>query len=217
MKSLLYKTWYGLKSRLLRDEFAINGWSKQEHIEIQKYIVEVLKPQKQDEILEFGCGTGLHLRNFSNFCREIVGIDHLKCMIERVKKNNLGRPNVKFMHCKAIKRLPFLDDRFDKIFSWSVFQYFVNRIEAENLLRELFRITKTNGMIFIGDIPSIIDKRYSLKLFVDYLNYFLYLFYDPFIFSKFCEQNFGETKIIFQKNSLPNYRSRFDILIKVKK
>jgi len=217
MKPLLYKIWYGLKSRLLRDDFAINGWSEEEHLEIQKYLIEVLNPQKQEEILEFGCGTGLHIRNFSGLCREITGIDHLGSMIERAKKNNRGKANVRLMHCKSTKRLPFTDNRFDKVYSWGVFMYFRDRVDAENILRELFRITKNHGTIFIGDIPSTLRKKYFIKLLADYFNYFMYLFYDPSVFGKFCEQNLGEAEIIEQKSSLPNYRARFDVLIKVKK
>lgn len=226
MKSLIVRFWFALKCKVLGDRLEINGWTQGEYTEIQEHIINVLMPNRLDEILEFGCGSGLHLCKISDLCKKIVGIDNSKPMLAR-SRNNCKNFNSEIIYCKSLK-LGFQENKFEKVFSWSVFQYLENITEAKNLLREIYRIVKPDGLIFIGDLPNAMErkgylktpnkiKRFSLSAYlITICEYLGYLFFDPFLLKDFCEKNFGETKVI-QHGKLLKSNNRFDILIKVQK
>jgi ubiquinone/menaquinone biosynthesis C-methylase UbiE len=125
-------------------------------------------------------------------------------------------------------KLPFKDNSFDKVFSWSVFQYLSSKAEAESLLKEFYRIGKTGGLILISDIvfsktkgqflrPNA-TRNISIMLYLWHLiAHSIYLKFDPYEFKKFCEYNFGKTTILKQDSTLLWHRERVDILIEIAK
>jgi len=213
---------------IFKDHVKINGYLATEEVKcVQKFLMSQLAPEEKDTILEFGCGTGMHLDALSKRCWKIVGVDHLTPMVKKAREFNKENRNVEVIPW-AGKRLPFNDNTFNKIYSWNVFQYLNSHHNALEVIEELHRIVKPNGRIFLGDLPFLAMRwkftEQSMGLPVPIisnifrrLSCFLYTYYDKFILRSICQKKFGLTKIPKRDSRLPWSAERFDLLIDVKK
>ena len=96
--------------------------------------LEFLEPSPDDRILEIGCNDASFLDALKELCREAVGVDVNREMVER-----LGRADVQWM---SVTTLDFQDGYFDRIIALHVFEH-VEDIEAA--FRETSRVLKTGG------------------------------------------------------------------------
>ena len=89
-------------------------------------------------VLDFGCGSKPYENLFINIDEyvgcdiEVSGHDHLDSKIDYFFDG---------------KNLPFIDDRFDSVVSFEVFEHIFNLPE---ILKEINRVTKTSGNILIS-------------------------------------------------------------------
>ncbi len=118
----------------------------------RRLLVEEIKPQSTERILEFGFGTGQNLllvhKANPNAKLEALDIDpKVKAIAEhKLAKNNIEIP----LHLYDGGVFPFADNQFDKVYSCLVF----HQLDAEtklNCLKELHRILKPNGQLIIAD------------------------------------------------------------------
>lgn len=109
---------------------------------IAKYITEILNIKLESKVLDFGCGSGVILKNLS--CVK-YGIDISSSLITRAIKNN---PNGIFVVSDSI---PF-KNKFDSIFSYATFQYLLNTTVAENLINQMKQLT---NHILIDTLPDV--------------------------------------------------------------
>ena len=70
-------------------------------------ILETLKPETDDRILEIGCNTGWLTRELMNYSKNVVGID--------VNSAGLAMANMPNLLCMDMADLGFRDNSFDKI------------------------------------------------------------------------------------------------------
>lgn len=107
-------------------------------------------------VLDFGCGTGLHLPFLSNIAREVVGIDLSEKSLEVSRAKNL--PNVKLMIMDA-ERLEFPDASFDIVFDGGTF----SSIDLDKALPEIIRVLRPGGALIgietLGHNPFTNLKR----------------------------------------------------------
>ncbi len=130
------------------------------------YVIEVLKPEKGDKILELVSSHGeysleLARRGFVN----VEGLDRSSNLIQKArskaKKENL---NVKFREGTP-RKLFYPSNSFDYVLLiGNVFGFFETPLDAFNVLKEIHRVLKKNGKIFI----DIIDSEYEKKNIVPY-------------------------------------------------
>jgi ubiquinone/menaquinone biosynthesis C-methylase UbiE len=130
--------------------------------EALEYIIKVIREKlallRSDRILEVGCGSGMILGPLSRMSSMVAGVDFASSLIQKIQK---VIPNGEF-HVSEANNLPFGDATFDKILSFSVFQYFPDFSYAKEVLNEMVRCTKNNGRIYIGDIPDFaLAERYE--------------------------------------------------------
>ncbi len=112
-------------------------------------IVNLLKERNAKRILDLGCGTGRHLIYFANQGFEVYGLDAAINAIEIARKwvaeNNL---NCNLMIHRMEEKFPYEDSFFDAVISIQVIHH--NKIkEIKFTIREIKRVLKPNGLIFI--------------------------------------------------------------------
>ncbi len=111
------------------------------------YMLESIQPQKEDELLDFGCGVGRITYFFSNRVGRISGVDSSEKMLEVAKGELKKGKNVDFELLSGTELIYSLDS-FNKIFSNWVLQH----ISDEDILKylaEFRRILKPKGKIYL--------------------------------------------------------------------
>lgn len=109
-----------------------------------KFLYELVKRDAAGkDILDYGCGTGIHLKYLADIGKSVVGIDLSKKSLElakrKIEKDNLNA-KVLVMDCES---LDFPDSSFDVIFNGGVF----SSLDLDKALPELSRVLKPNGFL----------------------------------------------------------------------
>ncbi len=103
--------------------------------------------ENNDRVLDFGCGNGRFLDLLKDKSIEYKGIDVSGKLIQLAKEKHPEESH-NFLKVASQDTLPFPDDFFNKVFSIAVFHHFPKSY-AEQMARELYRITRPGGMIII--------------------------------------------------------------------
>ena len=126
---------------------------------IKKKRLELIKKDinKNDKIIEIGCGSGNLLKHLE--CDNISGVDISPLMIEECKKI---LPKGKFLTGDA-ENLQFKDNAFDKVIISEVLYYLPDLNKA---ISEAFRVLKKDGLLLITSL----NKKYNfVRTFVKVL------------------------------------------------
>jgi len=112
-------------------------------------IAKLFKKKDVKRVLDLGCGSGRHVIYLTKHGFDVYGIDiaprGIKIAKEWLKKEKL-RANLKVGN--VYKKLPHKKNFFDAIISTQALHH--NKIEKiRKLIREIERILKPNGLIFI--------------------------------------------------------------------
>jgi ubiquinone/menaquinone biosynthesis C-methylase UbiE len=145
-------------------------------------IVKKLLLEPSNELLEIGCGTGLLLSSLSPRVSSSIGIDF------SIKNIDIARqhfPEISFV-VGDVMGLPFAEESFDRILTYSVFHY-TNNIKGA--VEETLRVCKGGGVILIGDLP---DVRQKWHLYFHYIKSFLEISRSPLgLWKKLRERIYG--------------------------
>ena len=140
----------------------------------RKAVMEALDCRPGERVLEVGVGTGLSLPLYPPYVR-LTGIDLSSEMLDkaRTRVRRRGLSNVEGLHEMDAEAMDFPDASFDKI----VAMYVVSVVaEPARLLRELHRVCKPHGEIFIvnhvrSTNPVVGALEKSLARFSDQLGF----------------------------------------------
>lgn len=120
-------------------------------------LITYLPSDKNQCILDLGCGTGDLTKKLSEICNEVIGIDGSEEMIEAAK---IKYPHLNFQVMNA-SLIPW-ESKFDIIFSNAVFHWIPDQ---EILLKRIYSALKDGGSLIsefgaYGNI-SAIESAYS--------------------------------------------------------
>lgn len=121
---------------------------------VKKYeaglVRQMLRPQKNDYLLDVGCGTGVFTRDFLAAGASVVGLDISRPMLKVACK---GFNNQLFIPILGnMERLPFASGSFDKVCSMTALEFVDN---AQLAVAELSRVTKTGGIVVLSTLNSM--------------------------------------------------------------
>ena len=112
---------------------------------------------KDSKILDIGCGYGRTLKElYNNGYTNILGIDFSDEMINLAKEKN---PIIEFKITSGSK-LDFRDDSFDAVILIAVLTCILDTKDQKNLIKEIYRVLKKDGVIYINDYLLNDTKMY---------------------------------------------------------
>jgi ubiquinone/menaquinone biosynthesis C-methylase UbiE len=115
-------------------------------------VISLLNLKENLSMLDIGCGTGWALGQAAKLTGDkgsFFGVDLSEKMIEKAKENFRGRENFHFLKANA-EDIPLGDDQFDIIICTNSFHHYFHPDKA---LKEMHRLLKTGGMVYILDPP----------------------------------------------------------------
>jgi len=140
-----------------------------------KDLVDIFKKNNVHKILDLGCGSGKHILYLAERGFDTYGIDLSERAIEVARKLfDEKKLNVDLKIGNIFERLPYDSDSFDAIISFRVINH-GKREDIENLIREMNRVLKSDGLVFVTvskpskkpkELPKIkrLDQRTSMNL-----------------------------------------------------
>lgn len=99
------------------------------------FIIKRLDIQKDDIVLDYGCGIGRLMKPISKVCNKVVGLDVSNPIVAMSKKYLKGRENIKTILIKGDGTFNLLKP-VDKVFSYIVLQH-INKYKVFKILTEL--------------------------------------------------------------------------------
>ncbi len=123
-----------------------------EHKKIREKLIEHLSLNKNDTLLDAGCGLAKWLSECAPKVKMTVGTDSGFEMLQVAKRDI---PQTQFVQADLEKEIPFKDNSFTKIGSILVYGYLTDR---EKALQEMIRILKPEGLI--GIVTPIEEAKF---------------------------------------------------------
>ena len=112
---------------------------------IYKNRLEILKMKNKKKILDAGCGFGQWAVGLSDLNESVysIDLDFNDLKIAKTIFKNLGKNNIS-LSSTSIEELPFLDNSFDAVFSYSVLYY----TDFKKTVKEFYRVLKPGGTLY---------------------------------------------------------------------
>lgn len=111
---------------------------------------QMLRPQKNDYLLDVGCGTGVFTRDVLAVGASVVGLDISRPMLSAACKE--FNEQIFSPILASMERLPFASGSFDKVYSMTALEFVDN---ARLAVAELSRVTKTGGVVVLSTLNSL--------------------------------------------------------------
>lgn len=105
-----------------------------------KKIIRILNPKDTDSILDLGCGVGDYTKAFSEYTKNVIGVD---LSVSEAEKKYAG---INFQAHDLNMPLPFPNDSFDMLVSINLIEHLQ---DEKGFLNECMRVLKPGGKIAI--------------------------------------------------------------------
>jgi len=163
-----------------------------------RQIVELVRPDGSERMLDVATGPGHTALAFAPFVRQVVGIDLTPQMLDLASKIAMekGIGNAQFERAD-VAQLPFHDQSFDLVTCRRAAHHF---LDPEGALREMRRVLRTGGRLFIED-RSVPEDDYVDKT-MNHLN----VLHDP---SHVREYRLGEWRAMLDSSGLRTVSESF--------
>jgi ubiquinone/menaquinone biosynthesis C-methylase UbiE len=116
----------------------------------RELIMDLLRPQAGDLILDAGCGTGVFTEEILEAGARVAGLDLSLPMVRRASEKLKGLPFVAALG--DILHLPFPDASFDRVVSVTAMDFIADGRAAT---RELFRATRKGGTVLVTTLNRL--------------------------------------------------------------
>lgn len=121
-----------------------------------------------DKILDLGCGNGKLRLLFKETDIDYVGVDNSSELLKIAEKRlNFKLPRQKFIKANILN-LPFPDNSFDVVFFVAVLHHIPSKIFRQQVLREIRRVLKPNGILIMTNWNRYQKRGPQLKYIIKY-------------------------------------------------
>ena len=117
---------------------------------LNRLMSEELKISPEDQVLDIGCGDGTLITSLSSRIQSGVGLSPTDEEVARLK-TEYHQPNINFVQ-GLTSSVPFPDQAFNKVVCNSVLLILKSYEELEKSIQEISRVTRSSGMVFLGEI-----------------------------------------------------------------
>lgn len=161
---------------------------------------------RENKVLEIGCGTGNVTLPMADYVKEITAIDISEDMMAQAKEKaeKQGKENIRFIH-KNLMELKAEPCSYDVVTAYNVLLYMDNK---EEILDEIYRILKPGG-IFISATDCLgrnLSKDSVMKFWKSKLHLMPYVSFDTPIglMRKIQRHDFHVLQIVNLHRNPPN-------------
>lgn len=125
---------------------------------------ETLRPliSPTDTVLDLGCGVGRVALHVAPLCRTLWAVDASPTMLDLAAARLRAIANVRFARCEGTVIPSLESESIDVAYSILVLQH-VEREDAFLLLRELARVARPGGTVFLT-FPNLLSDEYLAGL-----------------------------------------------------
>jgi len=123
--------------------------------QFKKYsLMEKLVALRENGVyLDCGCGTGLLITKLLNKPKLIIGVDFSIGMLKKAKEKFKGENKVELV-LADINFLPFINEFFDNIFSFTVIE---GKINGVKVLKEFYRVAKRDSLVILSILKEALN------------------------------------------------------------
>ncbi len=144
----------------------VRGDTKTTDMAVYAGLIDELKIQKKDVVLELGCGFGRSFSYLLTKSENIYGVDISIAMIEAAKRN--FNTKVKGLFVAEAETLPFRDNVFTKIICFTVFDALYQKESLIEMNRKLkmggkILLTGKNDNYHIDDEMALVAEKNARK------------------------------------------------------
>lgn len=156
------------------------------HIKAYDFVAPFCKKKR---VLDIGCFIGYGERRIFLQAKEVIAIDSNEKALEFARQNNRLIPNVNFKKVDA-RQLPFPSETFDIVIAFHLIEHIPPQ-EVNNFLREVKRVLKSGGLLFI----LTPNRKFRLLPFQKPFNPEHYQEFTAKTFLMTLKRGFGEVQI----------------------
>lgn len=123
------------------------------HEQLAQWVCSQLNIEKNDYILDIGCGGGVNVKRFAEIISDdgkVVGLDYSDVSVEKTTKLNeefIKEGKVEVVE-GSVSEMPFDDGTFDMVTGFETIYFWPNFIED---LKEVNRVLKKEGVLCFGN------------------------------------------------------------------
>jgi ubiquinone/menaquinone biosynthesis C-methylase UbiE len=124
-------------------------------------ILNKLKLESKETVLDLGCGTGFLFRHINKQAEFLVGLDLSQKVLQEAKKRTKNMANVALILADA-DNTPFPDHTFDKVFAITVLQ---NMPDPTKTISEMKRVSKPQATFAVTGFKKTFTQESFVALF----------------------------------------------------
>jgi len=134
-------------------------YAQEQNLKIRA-VIQNLKLERENSILDLGCGTGLLISKTLHMTKNIVGIDISRNMLKVANLSIMNASNVHFILADA-DHTPLRENAFDTVFAITLLQ---NMPNPHCTLQEMKCVAKPNASIIVTGFKKYFTKHSFLKI-----------------------------------------------------
>jgi len=119
--------------------------------------------EKDNVLLDMGCGTGILFSQIAKKVKLVVGIDISIPILTKAKKRKNGTKNISLIRADA-DHAPFLNETFDTVFAVTLIQNIPTKSRA---ISEIKRVARQKATIVITGLKKTFSQREFTSLLRD--------------------------------------------------